>query len=397
MDYFITRAHLLIEQGKYDLAERELKNGLAQDINSADAHALLALCHIRQKRIEEAMKEAKTAIGLDPNEDFCHYILAMIYLEEDLLEEGEATIKEAIRLNPYNPEYFNTLGIIYFNKRKIETALAYFEDALALDAENVEATNMRARVLVTLGRKEEAAETFQAAFNRNPDNAYTHANQGWAQLELGNYKTSLEHFRQALRLDPEMDYAKSGMVEALKSKHWIYRSFLKFMFWTASMNSQVRWGLVIGLVLIANIFPILLPIYLIFVFFTWFATTIFDTLLRFNQYGKHALSEEQIKTSNYFAVCIGTGLTMLIAGLGLGNMALMVSGGIVLGMLFPISKTFVLNNKQGRKKSFQYMVAVGVVGFVAILLQFIAPEETLVLNVYMFGIVGYTWYVNTLH
>lgn len=397
MDYFITRAHLLIEQGKYDLAEKELKNGLAQDIDNADAHALLSLCYIRQKKMEEALEEAKTAIGLDPNEDFCHYILAMIYLEEDLLNDAETTIKEAIRLNPYNPEYFNTLGIIYFNRRKMQESLAYFEQALAMDAENVEATNMRARVLVTLGRKEEAAETFRAAFNRNPENAYTHANQGWAQLELGNHKTSLEHFRQALRLDPEMEYAKSGMVEALKAKHWIYRSFLKFMFWTASMRSEVRWALVIGLVLIANIFPILLPIYLVFVFFTWFATTIFDSLLRFNQYGKHALSEEQIKTSNYFAACIGIGLTLLIAGLGIDNTSLMISGGIVLGMLFPISKTFVLNNKQGRKKSLQYMMIVGVIGLATILLQFMAPEETLLLNIYMFGIVGYTWYVNTLH
>ncbi|MEZ4887788.1 MAG: tetratricopeptide repeat protein [Chitinophagales bacterium] len=396
MDYFITRAHLLIEQGKYDLAEKELKNGLAQDIDNADAHALLALCYIRQKRTEEAMVEAKTAIGLDPNEDFCHYLLALIYLDEDLLEDGEKTIKEAIRLNPYNPEYFNTLGVIYFNRRKLDEALAYFEQALALDAENVEATNMRARVLVTLGRKEEAANSFQAAFNRNPENAYTHANQGWAQLELGNYETSLEHFRQALRLDPEMDYAKSGMVEALKAKHWIYRTFLKFMFWTASMSPQARWGLVIGLVLIANMFTVLLPVYLVFVFFTWFATTIFDTLLRFNQYGKHALSEEQIQTSNYFAGFVVAGLGLLVTGLLMGNEAVMISGGVVLGMLFPVSKTFSMSNKQGRKKSFRYMIALGIVGVLAIVLQFVMPEETLALNAYMFGVVGYTWYVNTL-
>ena len=397
MDYFITRAHLLIEQGKYDLAEQELKNALAQDINSSDAHALLSLCYIRQKRIPEALEEAKTAIGLAPNEDFCHYILAMIYLEEDLLNESEEAIKEAIRLNPYNPEYFNTMGIIYFNRRKMEESLSYFEEALTLDAENVEANNMRARVLVTLGRKEEAANSFQAAFNRNPENAYTHANQGWAELELGNYKNSLEHFRQALRLNPEMDYAKSGMVEALKAKHWIYRAFLKFMFYTASMSSQARWGLILGLVLIANMFPILLPIYLLFVFFTWFATTIFDTLLRFNQYGKHALSKEQIQTSNYFAGLIGVGLILLIAGASMNNWALITSGGVVLGMLFPVAKTFSMHNKQGRKKSFRYMVAVGIIGLIAILTQFIMPEDTLFLNMYIFGIVGYTWYANTLH
>ncbi len=397
MEYFITRAHLLIEQGKYDLAEKELKNALGQDINNSDAHALLALCYVRQKKMDAALEEAKTAVGLDPNEDFCHYILAVIYLEEDLTEEAEKTILEAIRLNPYNPEYFNTLGIIYFNRRKLEQALAYFEQALALDAENVEANNMRARVLVTLGRKEEAANSFQAAFNRNPENAYTHANQGWAQLELGNYKESLEHFRQALRLDPTMDYAKSGMVEALKAKHWIYRAFLKFMFWTGSMSSNMRWGLVIGLVLVANVFPIVLPIYLTLVFFTWFSTTIFDTLLRFNQYGKHALSEEQIKTSNYFAGCLALGALVLIGGAVMGDVSIMIAGGIVLGMLFPISKTFVLANKQGRKKSMRYMTIVGIVGLVALGFQFLAPEFDFFLNAYALGIVGYTWYVNFLH
>ncbi|MFK7904855.1 MAG: tetratricopeptide repeat protein [Chitinophagales bacterium] len=397
MDYFITRAHLLIEQGKYDLAERELRHGLTQDVNNADAHALLSLCYIRQKKTKEALEEAKVAIGLDPSEDFSHYILAMAYLEDDLLEDAEKTIREAIRLNPYNPEYFNVLGILSFNRRKMEEALDYFEQSLALDAENVEATNMRARVLVTLGRKEEAANTFQAAFNRNPENAYTHANQGWAELELGNYKSSLEHFRQALRLDPEMDYAKSGMVEALKAKHWIYRAFLKFMFWTGRMSSQARIGLVLGLIFIANMFPIFLPFYLLLVFFTWFATTIFDTLLRFNQYGKHALSNEQIKTSNYFAGCLGIGLIVLIAGFVMGNMDVMITGGVVLGMLFPISRTFVLSNKQSRKKSFRYMVIVGIVGLIALILPFIMPGENLFLDMYIFGIVGYTWYVNFLN
>ena len=59
MEYFITRAHLLIEQGRYDLAEKELKNALGEDINNSDAHALLALCYVRQKRMEEALEEAK--------------------------------------------------------------------------------------------------------------------------------------------------------------------------------------------------------------------------------------------------------------------------------------------------------------------------------------------------
>ena len=55
------------------------------------------------------------------------------------------------------------------------------------------------------------------ALGRNPENAHTNANQGWSLLHGGQPGKALEHFREALRLDPDLEFARAGMVEALKA------------------------------------------------------------------------------------------------------------------------------------------------------------------------------------
>ena len=85
--------------------------------------------------------------------------------------------------------------------------------------------------LVQLGRKDEAQQTLGSALANDPENALTHANQGWALLHRGDHAKALEHFREALRIDPELDWARAGIVEALKARHLIYRVMLRFFLW----------------------------------------------------------------------------------------------------------------------------------------------------------------------
>src|SRR5262249_11867800 len=120
------------------------------------------------------------------------------------------------------------------------------EEGLEQDPEHVSCNNLRAMALVKLGRNAEAGTTIATALERQPENAFSHANQGWGFLHQGNHQKALEHFPGSLRLDPEMEYARAGIVEAMKPRHWIYALFLRYFLWMARLSGKAQWAIIIG-------------------------------------------------------------------------------------------------------------------------------------------------------
>ncbi len=326
MGIHLDRALILLQQHRPELAERELRQELVADPDNARAHAILALCLSERKDYAEATEEAKAAIHLAPDMPFGHYALACILHERDRYSEAEQAVAEAIRLDPEDADYFALLAGIRISQRHWSSALEAAEQGLQLDAEHVACNNLRAMALVKLGRKKEAGATIATALARNPEDAVTHANQGWALLHEGNHQKALEHFREALRREPELDWARAGIVEALKAKHFLYGIMLRYFLWMARLSRRVQWAIILGLVIGANLLssladqhpglapwiePILI-LYLIFAVLTWIASPLFNLLLRFNRFGRHALSRDQRVASNWLAgmlvpalVCLG--------------------------------------------------------------------------------------------
>src|SRR5436190_20189123 len=215
------RALLLCGQERYELAEAELRRGLADEPSDPYSHGLLAICLSHQKRFQEAEEEAKQAIHFGPDIPYCHYALAWVLHDRYNFDAALAEIQEALRLDPEDADFHALEAQVQIDKRDWRSALASAERGLQLDAEHVACTNLRAIALVRLGRKAEAGATIDAALARNPENAVTHANQGWTLLHQGQAEKALEHFREALRLDPGNEWARQGIVEALKARNII--------------------------------------------------------------------------------------------------------------------------------------------------------------------------------
>ena len=245
-----------------------------------------------------------------------------------------AAIREAIRLDSTDADFFSLLSGIHFDEKHWQDALNAAEQGLQFDAEHVGCTNLRAMAMVKLGRRAEAGATIDAALAKAPENAVTHANQGWTYLEKGEPKKALEHFREALRLDPENDWARHGIVEALKARNIIYAVMLKYFFWMSKLSSGAQWGIILGgyfgnrlLGSMAQSNPELAPwvlpvriLYIAFVVLTWTAYPIFNLLLRLNRFGRLALTPEQTVESNW------VGAAFLLALLSLGGCLMMGFG-----------------------------------------------------------------------
>jgi tetratricopeptide (TPR) repeat protein len=376
MSSSLNRALLLYEQSRHDLAEKELRQHLAQDPDDAFAHALLGLCLVARKEFAEATREAERAIGLAPDLAYAHYALAFVLYHRNRFKEAEAAIRQAIDCDPGQADYFSLLAAIRFDQSRWADALAAAEHGLALDPEHAGCTNLRAMALVKLGRRDEAGATIDDALRREPDNALTHANQGWTFLEKGDPQKALEHFREALRLEPNLDWARQGVLEALKARYRLYRLILMFFLWMSKLTGRAQWGVIIGLFVGYQVLrsvaqenpglaPFLWPIliaYIVFAVLTWTASPLFNLLLRLNRFGRLVLSPEEIWTSNWVGGCVAAALAVLVCGLIAGDVLILVVA-LILGLLVvPVAGTCTAPAGRPRRLLACYTLALAFAG-----------------------------------
>ncbi len=350
----LERALVLFDQSNYDLAEQELRKELSTDPNQPVAHALLGLCLVRKKKWEEATQAVKQAVHLGPAIPFVHYAMADVFHQRNAYKEARVAAEEALRLDPDRADYYAKLAAIYIDQNRWQEGLSHAEHGLKVDPEHVGLANMKAIALVKLGRLKEAGGTVQIALAKDPENALTHANMGWSLLEKSRHTEALSHFKEALRIDPELEWARDGIVEALKSKNFIYGLMLRYFLWMAKLSGSARWGFSLGLYFAAaflrgvarqspDLIPWVTPLlifYTLFVILSWTADPLFNLLLRLNRFGRLALSQDQILASNLVGLCLL--IAILIAGLAViakawGALFLALIFGF---LVFPLSGAF---------------------------------------------------------
>jgi tetratricopeptide (TPR) repeat protein len=355
MTAHLTRGSLLLQQSRPQQAADEFRQHLLQEPDDPVGHANLALSLAELKQFAPATEHARQAIGLAPDIGFGHFVLASVMMKRNRVQEAKAAIDEAIALDPYVPMYFFLRGLIHGDQHRWEQALADADSGLEIDPEDPECLNLRAQSLMKLGRQLEAGESLDEALHRDPDNAFTHTTRGWSLLEQRKTQEALSHFREALRLDPDFEWARAGIVEALKARHFVYRIFLGYIFWMSRLSPQARWGVVIGGYLgyrflgsfaAANpavgiwVLPLLI-VYVAFVLLTWLAGPLFNLLLRTSRYGRLALSADQTWGANLFGLLLLACLGLLVAGVWSGSIRLLMAALYTGLLMLPASSIFL--------------------------------------------------------
>ena len=411
----LERAQLLYAQSRYDLAADELRQALAADPHDSYAHALLGLCLTEREQFQEATDETRQAIHLAPDNPFAHYALAHVLFDRHHLSEALTAINEAIRLDPQDSNYYSLLANIHFQERRWQDALNAAEQGLQFDPEHVACTNLRAMAMVKLGRKADAGRTIDSALAKNPDNSLTHANQGWTLLEKGDPKKAAEHFREALRLDPQNEWARQGIIEALKARNFIYAIMLKYFLWMAKFSRQGQWGILLAgyvgnriLAGIAHSNPDLAPwvlplriLYVVFALLTWLAYPFFNLLLRLNKFGRLVLSREQTVASNWFGLCLLLALFGLTLCLIRGFMAPWIQIAAVFGfLLLPLSGTFNCQPGWPRNAMMAITITIAALGIGSIVARCATPDQpdnsNVLMGLFVLGVIASTWAVNIL-
>lgn len=365
MGRHLAHARVLFQQDRYEEAMQKAGQALAeQEDDVAECHGLIALCLIERGQFDPAEEAAREALAHDAANSWSHYVLARVLLGRNRFAEALEASDQAILINPTEPAYCVLKGALKLAQSDFRGALEQADAGLALDPEDASCRNLRARALFKLGRNEEATETLRDALSDDPEDDASHANQGWVLLQSGRREQALEHFSEALRLDPNNDWARQGLLEALKAKNPIYRMMLAYFLWMARLQPRTRWALMIGAVLFVNfgrrmtagnplLEKLFLPIRIVwfgFVFLTWVAEPLFNLLLFFNRFARRALDDDQRRG----AILL---LCYLIAGLSGTPVALLTGDSryyytlVFLVVLLPASGIYQCDPGRPRKKA----------------------------------------------
>lgn len=304
---------LLIQQNRFKEADKLLEAAMELGGLTYFNYALRAICNLELKNFDFAYQCIQSGLALNANDALLHSLACSYFMHKSDLKNAEYHIKTAIDINPEEADYFANYGSIKMMQNKWEEAIELVDKGLELQPDNLSCLNIRTTALTKLKRHSEAESTIENALGFDPNNAATHANIGWRELEKRNYKKSLEAFSTALAISPNSHYAKEGLIEALKAKYWFYKLFLAYVFWLSRLDKRTQGFFVFGIYILIRILryvaesvpaiemPVLIIVvcYSIFALSTWIITPLTDLIFRFNKYGKHLLSGEEKKATNY--------------------------------------------------------------------------------------------------
>lgn len=311
MSACLERAVILIEQSRYELADRELRQQLAIDPNNPYAHALLSICLVERQQDREAIKEAELAVSLAPDLPDTYYTLGKVLYIQSQFDKAKIAVKEAIRLESV-AEYFALLSAIDLAQGDRTQALFNAEQGLSIEPDHLFCLNLRAMALLELNRYQEAQNTLEIAIAQEPENGISYTTLGWTLLHCGKFQSALKYFGVALRLNPEQERARKGMLEALKSRYRLYRLIFQYELWLSRLNFFLRYFIIFSLFLL-SIFKLFFLLFLGLILLLGIAKPVFTLILRLDNDGRLTLSPAEIAASNWSGLAF---LSAMIAFVG---------------------------------------------------------------------------------
>jgi tetratricopeptide (TPR) repeat protein len=427
MGKHLERAEILLELDKYDLAEKELRQEIAENPDSDLAHGSLARCLINQRKLgAETLEIVEYALSLNPENDWLHYLLAVYWHMSGDFNRAQTAIGVSLELEPNSPLYFDTLARILFDRgndnfkthsRRVLLIIFVFsrgvlwpiswaisatfksywlrsylqpvfsplEQSLSLDPEYLSAINLQTQLLLQIDRSHRALDSSLNALRIDPNDGVAHKLHAQILLRLGKYPAAREHFQSALSIDPSSNESKAGLLEATRSQYWIYP-------WVSITNRR-------GILVLATLSVIVIMLgtsmtwfnnegifalftYLVFipiVCVSFAAKPIFNLFLQLNPKNKllinNSISIQDIIFGNYIAslviAIIGFAYSLSCLAIISNDRSVMATASCMLGIIAGVFISIVtflptIDLNHLRSLSFIYPLVVGGVGLFTI-------------------------------
>ena len=415
LDRALFKAEHLLNQQRYDEAYKEVNSYLALDPHSIPALMILTQTYLGLNKDEKADEIADQLLHKDPSDPDILFLKGLTQTQLGKRKGALKFLDSALAFDPLKTQAHGLKASIYFQDAEFEKSLESADAGLKIDPHNELCLNHRSMALLKLDRKEEHLQADQQALKSNPMNPLTHASVGFSALQKGETEKAKDHFREALRIDPTNEFARHGMLQAIKATNLFYRIFLKYAFWMQGLKPQVRWAVVIiGYLLIqflnksadslgvfAPVAEVVIVMYMIFAISTWIIGPVSDIFLRFHPFGKYVLSDEEKDVANTCAGLLAialVGAVMLLSydleDVQWKNLGLyLLCSGIALTVVVSsfASRTLERSKRRLKTAGIIFAVACGILILSAIVLPVLALT---LFNWLIWGFVGYQFYAN---
>ncbi|MDG5491515.1 lipopolysaccharide assembly protein LapB [Psychroserpens sp. SPM9] len=374
----LQRGIQLFEIGRYKEAIPYFKSAISEDTDDFYAKFLLANCLFQTDAIDKAFHLTLELRRVQPNNGDVYFLLSQLYLHKEDDKEALMSINKAIELNPYDENYFGQKSYIYLYQKKYTEALDFANEGLRINAKSTFCLNARTTALTKLNRKDEVVDTISDLLNDNPENAYSHANAGWSYLENNKTQKALTHFKEALKLNPNLEYARSGMLTAVKSKNKIYNLYLRYAFWMSNKSQANQWVFIIGIYLVYRFsikalsatgmtylaIPLIIA-YLLFALGSWIMDPLSNMLLLFDKFGKFLLDEREKLTGQVMFGLLLASLIMFLCSLVIAADGFVLMSLTFLAAILPLTRGFSSEKQNPRLVNIAYgslMILIALVG-----------------------------------
>ena len=193
----------LVYAGRFLQAEAGARQVLSRQPRNPEAHYVLALSAMFQKRHAEALPCIDKAIALDAADAQYRFVHAMCLAGAGRIEEAVAAYRRALALRPAFFEAWANLGnLLETNRRYAEAQEAYLR-ALGLKPAAAPVLNGLGMCLLARGELQQAADAFSRAVDADPRLATTRNNLGNTLGRLKQVEAAIAHLQEAVRLRPD--------------------------------------------------------------------------------------------------------------------------------------------------------------------------------------------------
>lgn len=355
----------------FRLAVREFRSALALQPGDALSLAQMALCLKNLGELKAATDAANSALGADPEDGFVHEAAGWTLLAAGRAEDALRHARIARRLRPESVWAMQLNAHAAAKLRDYEGALQAIEEALCLSPNDDSLHGNRANFLRLLGRLDESLRSAAKARELAPYDMWSHLEYARTAETMGAWDDASASYVEALRLEPSDSECRTSLVRVLRRRNPVFRTVLRIGGWFTGMSpsNQVR------LFLYGTCFTCGLG----FVVFCTFAvaskfahvsvaTSIVDTALRFDRFGRYLLTPAQIVASDRVSTVL-LGLTGFLLGV-VTCMPFPVLFALPLAAMCLLAATWVRNCRPGRSRQIMgvYVAAVAVIGTLAVVM-----------------------------
>jgi len=221
------RAELFSRTDRVEEDVKELKQILAVDPRSAEAHALLGIAYRTQgtpELIGESVAEFRQALELDSRMAAVRFYLARVYVDLGRPARAREELETAVARVPGNPEVLGLLGETERQLKNPARAVELTRQALQADQSLAQARYYLGLALFDLGRRDEAIKELERVVQSGANVVDPYLALGTAYLEAGRTAEALKALGEATRIDPARPEPHIQLARAYRSKGLLDRA-----------------------------------------------------------------------------------------------------------------------------------------------------------------------------